>query len=280
VIIGQIAKDASFYNGGIRDAKGIALNVKRVKKNLVAMQGILEGAQKKGYRPDKKITASLETAGKDEVKPDQVFQAKQNTLNPDLSGQVLSFYSGVTELQSMLADHLDKAKADDLALSQAAQAAEAGALTEKENAVLAQATKYRYAVVLANDEKSGTFGAQIVELGPPFCGDGKQSNSGACSDAISGFGYRTAPSEGWIKADVAKPQPGQPVPPKQIIPIVPGGIVASLIAKPEPSAAEVMYQRRMAALAAKVDDLIKLANTVETKLNAKGNEGERFSFFL
>ena len=70
------------------------------------------------------------------------------------------------------------------------------------------------------------------------------------------------------------------MPPKQIIPLVPGGVVDALVAKSDPSAAQVMYRRRLEGIAAKVEDLIKKANSVETKLNAKSNEGERFSFFL
>jgi hypothetical protein len=41
-----------------------------------------------------------------------------------------------------------------------------------------------------------------------------------------------------------------------------------------------VYRRRLQDLSAKVDDLIKRANSVETKMNAKANESERFSFFL
>jgi hypothetical protein len=282
VIVGQIAKSASFYNESIADARLIVTDVKSVKKGLVDVQRSLEEAAKKGFRPDKKITTDIEAAlAKVPVKDEQVFRAKQNALNPELAGQLLTFYSGVAELRSMVAAHVTQAKADDMSLASAAKAtADAG--PPKDNPLLA-ALKYRYAVVLSNpgadDKGGGQFGAQIVELGPLFCGD-KQATPETCGGGAPSFGYRTSPSESWIKGEAAKPSPGSGVAPKQVVPLLPGGIVDSLVAKSEPSAAEVMYRRRLQDMAAKVDDLIKRANSVETKMNAKANEGERFSFFL
>jgi hypothetical protein len=282
VIVGQIAKDAEFYNGGIRDSKLILADVKNVKRGLVELQRGLEDAQKKGFRTDKKLTTDLEANTKLALNAEQVFRAKQNAMNPDLAGQILSFYSGVTELRSQITSHVGQAKADDSALTLATKASADGA-PSADNPLLASATKYRYGVVLSNpaeDRTGGAFGAQIVELGPPFCGDGKQSSSGTCSDAVTGFGYRTSPGDIWTKGEIAKAQPGQAIPAKQVVRILPGGIVDSLIQGGEASTAELMYKRRLEGLYAKVDELIKLANSVETKLNAKANEGERFTFFL
>jgi hypothetical protein len=280
-VVGQIAKDASFYNASIKDARGIAADVKSVKGGLVNIQRSLEDAAKKGFRPDKKITGDIEAAiGKIAVKDEQVFRAKQNALNPELAGQLLTFYSGVAELRSMIASHALLSQADDMALASAAQAA-ADAAPGKDNPLLA-ALKYRYAVVLSNpggdDKGGGQFGAQVVELGPLFCGD-KQATPENCSGPPS-FGYRVSPTDGWIKAEAAKPAPGAGVPAKQVVPLLSGGIVDSLVMKSEPSAAQVLYRRRLQEMSAKVDDLIKKANAVETKMNAKGNEGDRFSFWL
>jgi hypothetical protein len=283
VIVGQIAKDAEFYNGGIRDSKLILADVKNTKRGLVDLQRGLEEAQKKGFRTDKKLTGDMD-GFKTKVADNaaSVYRAKQNALNPELAGQVLTFYAGVTEIRSMIENHVGQAKADDSALSLAAKGSAEGA-PPADNPLLASATKYRYGVVLSNpaeDKSGGSFGAQIVELGPPFCGDGKQSTSGTCTDAVTGFGYRTSPGDIWTKGEVAKAQPGQAVPARQVVRILPGGVVDSLIQKGEPSASEILYKRRLEQLFAKVDELIKLANSVETKLNAKANESEKFTFFL
>jgi len=282
VIVGQIAKRASFYNESIGDAKLIVTDVKAVKKGLVDLQRSLEDAAKKGFRPDKKITGDIEAnIAKVPIKDEQVFRAKQNALNPELAGQLLTFYSGVTELRSLITSHVTQAKADDMSLAAGAKAA-TDAAPPKDNPLLA-ALKYRYAVVLSNpgadDKGGGQFGAQIVELGPLFCGD-KQATPESCGGQNPSFGYRSNPTEGWIKGDAAKPSPGSGVAAKQVVPLLPGGIVDSLVSKSEPTAAEVMYRRRLQDIATKVDDLIKKANSVETKMNAKANEGERFSFFL
>lgn len=279
VIVGQIAKDAEFYNGGIRDSKLILADVKNVKRGLVETQRVLEDAAKKGFRTDAALTTALEGSTKVAINAEQVFRAKQNALNPDLAGQLLSFYSGVTEARSMITSHVGSAKADDQSLQLATKASAEGA-PSADNPVLASATKYRYGVVLSNPEGGGAFGAQIVELGPPVCGSGDVSKTGTCPDAVTGFGYRTSPSDIWNKGEIAKPQPGQAVPAKQIVRILPGGVVDSLIQGGQPSAAELMYKRRLEGLQVKIDELIKQANAVETKLNAKANEGERFTFFL
>jgi hypothetical protein len=211
----------------------------------------------------------------------QASRATPTALNPEHPGHLLNISSGVTEIRSMIASHVTQAPADDMSPAAGATAA-TDAAPGKDNPLLA-ALKYRYAVVLSNpgadDKGGGQFGAQLVELGPLFCGD-KPATPETCGGQNPSFGYRANPTEGWIKGDAAKPQPGSGVAPKQVVPLLPGGIVDSLVTKSEPTAAEVMYRRRLQDLSAKVDDLIKRANSVETKMNAKANESERFSFFL
>jgi len=284
IIIGKIAEAGDTYNAGLKDAGNILIDVKKVKKGLVDLEATLEIARKKGFKVDKTVTTALEPYKELAVNAEGVFKAKQNALDSDVAARVLDFYAGATELSAAIKTHTQAAKADDLALAAAASDAEAAAPKASENAHLVGNSKYRYAVVLSNpgpdDKGGGTFGANVVELGPPFCGDGKMATGGSCSDGVTAFGYRSTPNDTWTKGELAKASPGEPVPAKQIIPLVPNIVLDSLVSKTEATAAEVLYRRRLVDIQEKATKLIEKANELEPVLSSKANAGKRFTFFL
>jgi hypothetical protein len=279
VAIGQIAKGANIYNAGIADAKLLYTQkehgVTAVKKKVVALQSALEQSQKNGYLPNHDVTALLEQSMKDlEVKQDVVYRAKQNTLNAELSGLILQFYSGVAEVRGMLQAHLENAKLDDAMLIDASK--KAGDL--KPSGYLAGFGDYRYGILFTAPtatEPGARFGAHLVELGKPYCSDGAQSATFECPDNKYG-GVTYFGPQGWTKGD---PQMnGASADPKKVLPLVGSQASDVLLKGTGPGVAEALYAKRLEALKARVDELIKTANSVETRLKPKANEEEKFHF--
>ncbi len=303
VAVGSIAKDAKFYNEGIDDAKGILDNVKKVKKDLVVLQTQLDEAMKKGILGDPALTKTIETAlagptlrseSSDAKQPEKtpdnsvfIFKARQHSLNAALAGRILTFYSHVGNLATMLDDHVKASRADDLALGKAVQASKDMQIN------LGGQTFPKYAIVLSNPtaaEAAGgagnAVGAQVVEIGPPFCQDGSMGQGGECATGIAALGYRTVPSgneadaKQWSKAELAQPQPGQPFGLKQLVILAQTGIGDALLKGAEPTASEILYRRRLGAIKAILASLIEEANQVESQLAPKANESSHFTFFL
>ena len=289
--IGQAARSAKDFNEGIHGAKTIFTDEKAAKKNLASLQAALEDAGKKNFKSDKTLTSTLDSLNsKLDIKSEIVFRAKQGSLNADISGQILSFYAGVAEIHEMLVAHVVAAKADDLALDKAIKSDAAGKLAEGENANLAARGSYRYGIVINNPSeedktagKGGVFGAKLVEIGQPFCGNGKMATTGSCGQAdggTTGYAYRTDPGGTWSKADLASAGPGESVPAKVLIPLLPNGTTDGLIRTGEASAAEVLYTKRLRAIAERLDALITSANSLEQRLAPYANAGDKFTFFL
>jgi len=282
VAIGQIAKEAKFYNAGIADAKAILTakdnGVKDVKKRVVELQGALENAAKSGFAPDPALTTTLDQlVGKLEVKQEAVFRAKQNSLNAELSAQILGFYAGVTEVRSMLKEHVESAHLDDGMLTDAKKAAD----NIKSVGYLAGFGDYRYGIVLSAPsatEPGARFGAKLVELGQPYCGDGQQSTTFECPDGNYSAGVAYQADTSWTKAE---PQTsGASADPKKVVPLL-GSRIGDVVLKGGlPGVAEVLYQRRLTSLKKRVDELVNQANSLETRLAPKTKESDKFTFFL
>jgi hypothetical protein len=274
VAIGQIAKDAKFYNQGLGAAGSIRDNVKAMKKNIVALQTEIATAKKRSFAPDKDTTAKLDKLSATfEVKQD-VFRATEGIMNRDVLGQMLAFYSGVTELRAMLTEHVKVAKTDDLKY---AEAKTNGDGSKPQIAAL----PYKYGALLSapSGTEQAPFGVKVVELGPFVCSDGKQTTEGCPNDPKPGIGYRETPGAAtWTRGELQLE--GTSGEAKKVILLLPTGTIDSLIRKTDPSASELLYIRRLEALEAKVEALITQANSAETKLNAYANSGERFTFFL
>ena len=287
VILGQIGAKASFYNDGIAASKAILGNVTDVKKNVGELEQMLEeGSAKNGLRFSPDLTKRLEeVAQKLDIKSEIVFRAKQNNLNPEIEGQILSFYAGITELKSLLDAHSRAAKSDDLLLSTARKAADDAKMSEDRNSFLAGRMQYRYAIVINNpsDEDratgaGGDYGARLVEVGPPYCSDGKLSTTNTCADGISGFAYRNDAGSVWSKADIAQPGPGEGTPPKTIINLLPNGTTETFFKGTQEGVAEAAYVRRLRNLLDRSKKALDDGNKLQATLGKKANESKRFSF--
>jgi len=290
VAIGKIAQGANLYNEGLKDARSIlgddkaASTVKNVKKTLSELDGVLDDMKtKNNYRPDTASDKRLgDLAAKLDVKSGTVFRTA-SSLDPEVTGLVMSFYAGAAEVKGMLDTHVKAAKSDDLALSNGKTAATAAGVKETENATLASAGAVRYGALIQapTDTDRVDFGVRIVELGPPYCGGPNPVTSGKCenNEAPSAYAYRNEPGAVWTKGDL-QTQGSDSVPTKRLLLLLPNGTRDALIRGGEPGASEVFYVKRLRALTERTKKLIDEANKLEQRLQAESTKSARFSFFL
>lgn len=299
IAVGKIGTSAASYNEGLRGARAIlgdkntGSTVMMLKKTLSEIDNVLDEAKtKNGFKPNAEVQQQLKAlAQKLEVKSDLVFRAKQNTLDPILSGQILAFYAGVTEVKNMIDMHVKAAVGDDIMLKKAKEGADKAALKENENALLAG--QFRYAVLMSapTEGSSADFGAKIVEIAGVYCGS-SNSPQPRCAEGEfpSHFAYRNEPGGITTKGEIVT-QGSDNVPTRKVVPLLPNGIRDSLVKGGEPTVSEVMYQRRLRDLYERIHGktgpdgkgaggLIEDGNKLESRLQAEASKGTRFSFFM
>lgn len=289
MLVGAAGRSAAHYNEGTKGAKAIVSHVTVAKRGLGKLQSILDDAKKKGLKPDKALSASLKPLV-EELKPDttKIYAAKQGTLGAELSNNITTFFASVAQVQQMLEEHQRTAAFDDAALVTAADAMKAATMKETENAAIASMATvypYRYGIVLSNPSatdptKKKPFGAQIIEIGQPYCNSGQLSTSGVCPDGIAGFGYRDAMASSWAKGDLASVAPDALIPTDKIVPLLPSQIADGLVKGPGPTAAEAAYIAQLTSISKRLEEVITAANELETKLNQKAKVGDKFTFFM
>jgi hypothetical protein len=290
VVVGQIAKSANLYNEGLRDARSILgddktpSTVKNVKRALSELDGVLDEMKtKNNYRPDAAADKKLaDVAARLDVKAGAVFRTA-NALEPEVTGLIISFYSGTAEVKGMLDTHVRAAKSDDLALASGKTATAAATVKDHENAALASINAVRYGALIQapTDTDRTDFGVKIVELGPPYCGGANPVTSGKCdnNESPTAYAYRNEPGAVWTKGELHT-QGSDSVPSKKLLLLLPNGTRDALIKGGEPGASEVYYVKRLRALTERTKKLIDEANKLEQRLQAESNKGSRFSFFL
>jgi hypothetical protein len=291
VVIGQIAKGANLYNAGLKDARSIlgddktASTVKNVKKTLSELDGVLDEMKtKNNYRPDAAADKRLrELAGRLDIKEAAVFRTA-GAIDPELTGLIMSFYAGSTEVKGMLDSHVKSAAADNVALTAGKTATDNATVKENDNATLAAVGAVRYGALIQapTGTDRGEFGVKLVELGAPYCGGPLPVAAGKCdnNEAPTAFAYRTEPgTPGWNKGDLQL-QGSDSVPAKKLVLLLPDGIRDALIKGGEPGASEVFYIKRLRQLSERTKKLIEEANKLEQRLQAESNKSARFSFFL
>ena len=290
VVVGQIAKGANIYNQGLKESRSIlgdektASTVRNVKKTLSEIEVVLDDMKtKNNYRPDTAADKKLrDLGGRLEVKETTVFRTA-GAVDPDVSGQIMSFYAGAAEVRGMLDTHIKAAAADDLALSTGKTASDAAAVREHENAMLAQVGAARYGALIQapTDTDRSEFGVKLVELGPPYCGGNNPVTTGKCdnNESPTAYAYRSDPGAGWTKGDLQL-QGSDSVPAKKLVLLLANGTRDALIKGSEPGASEVFYVKRLRTLKDRTRKLIDEANKLEQRLQAESNKSARFSFFL
>jgi hypothetical protein len=297
--IGKIGTSASSYNDGLKGARAILgdkqtpSTVANLKKQLSDLDTWLDEAKtKKNFRPDATLDKELEAlAAKLEVKTDLVFRAKENSLDAETAGQIMSFYAGINELKSMVDNHVKSAKSDDLAFANAAKKNDAATVKDDENAALSGQLRYGVLMQAPTDTDKVDFGAKLVELGPPYCGD-KLSTSGKCGEgeAPSAFAYRSEPGATWTKGDIVA-SGADSVPTKKLVMLLPGGVRDSLVKGAEGVASETLYTKRLRAIydfvhgkpgqdGKPVGGLLETGNKLEQRLQMEAGKSNRFSFFM
>ena len=299
IAVGKIGTSNSSYNDGLKGAKailgdkGTPSTVANLKKQLSDLDTFLDDAKtKKNFKPDANIDKELESiAAKLEVKTELVFRAKENALDAETAGQIMSFYAGIEELKSMVDQHVKSAKSDDLAFANAAKKTDAATVKDNEDAALAGQLRYGILIQAPTDTDKVDFGAKLVELGPPYCGD-KLATSGHCGEgeAPSAFAYRSEPGATWTKGDIVA-NGADSVPTKKLVMLLPGGVRDSLVAGAEGVASETLYSKRLRAIyefvhgktgpdGKPVGGLLETGNKLQQRLEQVANKGGRFSFFM
>lgn len=299
IAVGKIGTSNSSYNDGLKGAKAIlgdkntSSTVANLKKQLSDLDTFLDDAKtKKNFKPDATIDKELESiAAKLEVKSELVFRAKENALDAETAGQIMSFYAGIEELKSMVDQHVKSAKSDDLAFANAAKKTDAATVKDNEDAALAGQLRYGILIQAPTDTDKVDFGAKLVELGPPYCGD-KLATSGHCGEgeAPSAFAYRSEPGATWTKGDIVA-NGADSVPTKKLVMLLPGGVRDSLVAGADGVASEALYTKRLRAIyefvhgktgpdGKPVGGLLETGNKLQQRLEQVANKGGRFSFFM
>jgi hypothetical protein len=290
VAVGQIAKGANLYNEGLKDARSILgddktpSTVKNVKRALSELDGVLDEMKtKNNFRPDAAADKKLaDLATRLDVKAGTVFRTA-SALDPEVTGLILSFYSGAAEVKGMVDTHVKAAKSDDLALATGKTASTAAAVKDHENAALASVNAVRYGALIQapTDTDKSDFGVRIVELGPPYCGGANPVTSGKCdnNEPPTAYAYRNEPGAVWTKGELHT-QGSDSVPTKKLLLLLPNGTRDALIKGGEPGASEVYYVKRLRSLTERTKKLIDEANKLEQRLQAESNKSSRFSFFL
>ncbi|MDX2094304.1 MAG: hypothetical protein SFX73_41120 [Kofleriaceae bacterium] len=286
--IGRISKDANFYNDGLKDAKSILGNastpstVGAVKKTLNSLDSALDEAKtKSNFRPDADLGAKLSKVALElDVKSELVFRAKQNSLDPEASGQIMSFYAGVAELKGMIDAHNKAAKFDEMTLTKAKANQDAATLKDTDNALLAGQLKYGVLLSAPTEEDKTEFGAKLVEIAGLYCGADKNPVA-KCAEGESptGFAYRNDPGGTPIQGELAT-SGSDSVPTKKVVMLLANGVRDALIKGGEPGVSEYFYTRRVRAIAERTKKLIEDANKLEQRLQQEATKGTRFSFFM
>lgn len=294
VAIGKIGQGASTYNASLGDVKAILgdktspSTVTNLKQQLSSLDTLLDEAKSKNsFKPDSALDKQLESIVKGlDVKSEIVFRAKQNSLDAEVSGQILSFYAGVAEIKSLIDLHMKSAKFDDMAFKRAKEKQATGELKETENSLLTGQFRYAILVQSPTETEKVDFGAKVVELGPPVCG-GKIASGGKCAEgeSPSGFTYRAEPGAPFIQGDLVT-SGSDNVPTKKLVLMLPGGVRDSLVKGAEGVASETYYQKRLRAIydrihgTDKVKGLLDEGNKLESRLQTESNKSTRFSFFM
>jgi hypothetical protein len=288
VAVGKIGSSASSYNDGIQGAKAIlgnkdtASTVVSLKKALSDLDTLLDDASKKGFKPDIAVDKQLkELATRLEVKQEMqrvLHQAEHQITDPEVVGQLLSFYAGINEVKSMIDGHNKAALGDDIALKKGAATGEA-------------APKYGVLLSAPSESDASQFGAKVVELAGVYCGTGN-SPQPHCGDnePPAAYAYRNDPGATPIKGDLVD-RGSDTLPAKKIVPLLQNGIADAFIKGNDSTVSEFYYQRRLKTLYELVHGkngpdgkpqggLLDDGNKLETKLQTETSKGTKFSFFM
>lgn len=292
ISLGQISKTAKAVNKTIENAGGLHKDVNRIRTGIYdnLMSPLLDakarGPGGNAFVPnDAKLIEALDK--KDllpAIDPEVAFSSYMFDMDKTLVADILAFYSQAAALKAEVDAHVQAAKNDAKLLSDSEKFVVQAKPDVATNDYLKKEF-YRYGMFVEiptkKDADAGArFGAKLVEIGPPICGDKKPSTTGKCPDMVIGFSYRQAGSgEGWDLMEIGVPQ-GESIPGKKIIPLLPTQVFENLIRGGEASTAEVGYMRRLNTIFEHTQQLIDLGNSVEKTLKAKANQSKSFTFFL
>jgi hypothetical protein len=289
IAVAKIGTSNSSYNDGLKGAKAIlgdtntASTVKFLKKALSDLDNSLDKSKGTfGFKPSLEVDGELKAlSAKLEVKQEMLrvlHQAEHQLTDPEVVGQLLTFYAEVAEVKDLVDQHNKAALGDDLALKKGKEAA-------------AAAPKYGVLLQAPSENENLPFGGKVVELAGVYCG-GSSAPVAKCGDneAPSAYAYRNDPGSTPVKGDYID-RGSDNLPPKKIVPLVANGISDGFIKGTEATLSEVAYTRRLKALYELVHGktgqdgkpqggVLDDGNKLQTKLETETAKGSKFSFFM
>jgi hypothetical protein len=291
IALGQISKSAKQVNATISAAGGLYEDVNTIRKTT--QDNILDPllrAKERGEGGAFKLNdGELTEALSDKkqwpfINPDTAFKAYMYDMDEDLRADIMYFYSDADALVKAVEQHVDQSK-NDAKLIEKGQKSVVEAKPDEDVNEFIKKEFSRYGIFIkipkSDDKAPVTFGARLVEIGPPVCQDRKVSATNNCQGGPPiGFGYRlTGAGDGWDLKEFGQPV-GENVPADKLLPLVYTPVFERILKGSEPSMAEIGYIKRVNDLMERSQKLVEYGNALEKKLKAKANQSESFTFFL
>lgn len=276
LIIGKVSESANHYNKVIADSGPIKDDVRTVRRGLTDLQAALEGGKKGGkFSPgDEKLTEALEAVPAIVGNDKQIYQSALYQLKPGMVAEIYGFYADIHLLNRMLKEHISAAKSEAKALEEG-MAKFKGFNPMQFGALLDMPTQEEAAA-------GQPVTLKMVKLGTPICeGETKPSDQGCPPPKkVAGFRYQTDQTQNWQVKKMA-PAEGETIPDDSLVMLNPeSAVLQQIVQGGDATVAQVSYEKRITAIDELVTRMLDKGKMIETVLNEKANESEKFTFFL
>ena len=266
-LVGGVSTQNAEYNATVTEAGLIAEQVAETSKTLENINNALLMARERGEGEqfklfDAKLTEDLEAIDLRRPAREVLFTSRLLGTDPQTAEETVLFYSDIVDLYGLVERHVRETQADNKVLEEGSDplkkfggSAAFGAVFDKPK------------------DGSTPITAELVQIGPPVCEDGKPNPQG-CPGAPMGFQYRPdLTSTAWGSKKFI---PGE-VSADQIFFVSPTTVLDTLVKGSERSYAEVAYMRRVKEIDELTKALAERRKIVEDRLNQKAQAGKRFS---
>ena len=209
-----------------------------VKRTLSELDGVLDDMKTQDQLPPRsggRSSSSTAIALKLDVKSELVFRAKQNALDHEVAGQILSFYAGVAEVKGddRRPQQERQVRRDDAQEGQGRDRRR-DAQGQRERAARRPA-QVRRPDPGADRRGSGSISARSSSRSPACTAAARAPRPRKCGEgeSPSGLAYRNEPGGTPIKGDLATGG-SDSVPTKKVVPLLQNGVRDAVIKGNEP----------------------------------------------
>jgi len=278
--VGQMGTKAAYYNDTIDDAAVVGDQISKVDKQLLSLRNTMYTAKERGPQGtsyllgDEQLTADLEAIAFELPDLNKVYESNLYRMDQGVVDQTLAYLTEATLLQKQLKDHVLKAKVEAKALAAGQERLQKFGLP----------TRYGIIVNIAKGDEAATtpVSATFVELGDPFCQDGKPNPAGCADGSPKGFLYRPSEMGPWGQKELATPEEDF-IKGNRLIPLgvgEPSPTLKALFFGGEHTVSEVTYMKRITELDAKIDDLMERGKNLRKAFTTVAGQSKQFTFFM